>query len=216
MPTENEFMIDFGVSRHTIRNALSTLRAEGLVSSVQGQGTKVISSNMNKPYVERVQSIQDLLVLGQESKRLLLGQKTVSAGEKLAALFRCSEGRKLIEVQMLRKAVCDEKRVLAVLTLWIDILLEKVVARLGDADTAAAEIVAEEYGLEAGSVKQTIESIGMGVREAVYLDARPGDPALKFTREYARDPATAPHLVSESVCDARHAKAVSHFVTVTS
>ena len=214
LPTESEFMVDFGVSRHTIRDALSTLRSDGLVSSVQGQGTRVVSASVNNFYVERVQSIRDLLVLGQESKRVLLDHKSISADKNLAELFQCSEGRKLSEVRLLRKTVCQEEKVLAVLTLWIDILLDRVVARIGDADTAAAEILAEEYGLESGSVKQTIESVGMSEEAAGYLGARPGDPALMFTREYAKDQATAPHMVSKSVCDAKHTKAISHFVTL--
>ncbi|MCY4052577.1 MAG: GntR family transcriptional regulator [Hyphomicrobiales bacterium] len=212
LPTENEFMVEFGVSRHTVRHALSMLRSEGLVSSVQGQGTKVISANIKKLYIEHIQSIGDLIALGQESKRVLLGQKTINADEKLATLFQCSEGRKLSEVKMLRKTVGGEERVLSVLTLWIDILLDKVVERIGDADTAAAEIVAEEYGIEARSVKQTIEAVGMNEEEAGYLGAQPGDPALMFTREYARDQASAPHLVARSVYHAKHTKAVSNFV----
>nr|4EGY_A Chain A, Arabinose metabolism transcriptional repressor [Bacillus subtilis]4EGY_B Chain B, Arabinose metabolism transcriptional repressor [Bacillus subtilis]4EGZ_A Chain A, Arabinose metabolism transcriptional repressor [Bacillus subtilis]4EGZ_B Chain B, Arabinose metabolism transcriptional repressor [Bacillus subtilis]4H0E_A Chain A, Arabinose metabolism transcriptional repressor [Bacillus subtilis]4H0E_B Chain B, Arabinose metabolism transcriptional repressor [Bacillus subtilis]5D4R_A Ch len=41
IPTENELMQQFGVSRHTIRKAIGDLVSQGLLYSVQGGGTFV-------------------------------------------------------------------------------------------------------------------------------------------------------------------------------
>lgn len=43
LPTENELMQQFGVSRHTIRKAIGDLVSQGLLYSVQGGGTFVAS-----------------------------------------------------------------------------------------------------------------------------------------------------------------------------
>ncbi len=56
LPSENELMTAFGVSRITIRQALRDLHNEGLVFSAQGKGTYV-----SKPKaVQNVQRLQGL------------------------------------------------------------------------------------------------------------------------------------------------------------
>lgn len=41
MPSENELVLEFGLSRNTVRRALAALRYEGWVSPVCGRGTYV-------------------------------------------------------------------------------------------------------------------------------------------------------------------------------
>jgi GntR family transcriptional regulator len=41
LPTEPELMVTYDVSRHTVREALALLRADGLVAPRQGAGTYV-------------------------------------------------------------------------------------------------------------------------------------------------------------------------------
>lgn len=44
LPSENELMRDFGVSRNTSRAAIAVLRDEGLVVTVAGRGSYVVSA----------------------------------------------------------------------------------------------------------------------------------------------------------------------------
>lgn len=43
LPTENDLIQDLGVSRTTVREAVTTLKSEGLIESRQGVGVFVIS-----------------------------------------------------------------------------------------------------------------------------------------------------------------------------
>ncbi len=53
LPSENEFSQQFGVSRITVKNALSFLIEEGLIFRVQGKGTFVSPSPLGEPLVYR-------------------------------------------------------------------------------------------------------------------------------------------------------------------
>lgn len=69
LPTEEELAERFTVSRHTVREALRQLRADGLVSSRQGSGTTVMPPQPSTPFnVHRVASIDELIAYATESQ----------------------------------------------------------------------------------------------------------------------------------------------------
>ncbi len=61
LPTEDNLCQRFDVSRHTVREALRSLRSEGFVESRQGAGTTVIRRNAESLYTYSVTSIEELL-----------------------------------------------------------------------------------------------------------------------------------------------------------
>jgi DNA-binding GntR family transcriptional regulator len=69
LPTEGELSERFGVSRHTVREALRQLRADGLVASRQGFGTVVVPPPPSTPFnVHRVASIDELIAYAAASR----------------------------------------------------------------------------------------------------------------------------------------------------
>src|SRR3546814_15580947 len=54
LPTEQEMIAAFGVSRTVVREAIAALRAEGLVASRQGAGVFVVGDKRPRPF--RLQS----------------------------------------------------------------------------------------------------------------------------------------------------------------
>lgn len=60
LPSELSLVERFGVSRHTVREALRHLRDLGLVESRQGKGTIVVKPGGPQVYVHTVNSIADL------------------------------------------------------------------------------------------------------------------------------------------------------------
>jgi DNA-binding GntR family transcriptional regulator len=68
LPSEAALVARFGVSRHTVREALRTLRESGLVSSHQGLGTLVRRPGDNSGYVHQVNTISDLFPVNVETR----------------------------------------------------------------------------------------------------------------------------------------------------
>src|SRR4051812_11155945 len=60
LPTEEELCGKFGVSRHTIREAIRKLKDLGLVSRHQGVGTRVENSDISGRYVLSLGTIPDI------------------------------------------------------------------------------------------------------------------------------------------------------------
>src|SRR5690606_4769618 len=84
LPTEEELAERFTVSRHTVREALRQLRADGLVSSRQGSGTTVMPPPASTPFnVHRVASIDELIAYAAESRYAIDRSDFVESGDGL-------------------------------------------------------------------------------------------------------------------------------------
>jgi GntR family transcriptional regulator len=213
LPTENELMRAYGVSRHTVRAAVQDLKSRGIVSSQRGQGSKVIAAQERKGFVETIQSIDELITFGQATRRVLIDQDTVEADAALAELFGCSPGRRFAQARMLRQTLEPDPQTIALVTLWLDALLEPVIAEFEEVQKSAAEIIRNRYGYATTSVVQTIAADHLNAENARALGAEAGDPALVVTRVYTSAVEAEPFLVARSVCKATAFRVVSKFTT---
>ena len=64
LPSEHELMKDFGVSRITVRKAVSELAAEGLVYSIHGKGTFVAEKRIKRTLGKLLGYIEELEIDG--------------------------------------------------------------------------------------------------------------------------------------------------------
>lgn len=212
IPTESELMRAFGVSRNTVRTAVQHLKQRGILSSRQGQGSKVINNQRQGAFIETIQSIDELVTFGQETQRDLIARRSVDADEDLARKFKCTIGRRFAEARMLRKTIGQTPRTIALVTLWMDILIEPVIDSLATIRKSAAEIIADEYGYKPMSVTQTVEAGLLNDTDAVALDVPFGSPSLIIERSYHAEIDAEPYLVARSVCRSDAIKIASTFM----
>jgi DNA-binding GntR family transcriptional regulator len=97
LPTEAELRERFGVSRHTVREALRQLRDEGLVTSRQGAGTTVINPDASKRFVHEVDSIADLIAYAEEMRIQVDSSVMVTAYAELASKLECPVGQRWLK-----------------------------------------------------------------------------------------------------------------------
>lgn len=211
LPTENDLMRAYGVSRHTVRVAVQDLKSRGIVASRQGQGSTVISATGQAAFAEKIQSIDQLIAFGHETRRELLSREIVEADAETAAQFGCEPGRRLVKARMLRRSL-DGDRKIALVTLWMNALLDDVVSELAEVQRSAAEIIRERFGLNTNVVEQTISADRLDDDTAAFIDAEPGSPALVVTRAYFETRGGEPFLLARSICRADAFRVVSTFV----
>ena len=211
LPTENALMRAFGVSRATVRKATSSLNARGIVSSRQGQGSKIISQERPSRFVAKIQSVEELFAYARASNREFIGSRRIEADGFLAEQFRCAEGKRLLEVQLLRRDTGKDARPLVFATIWTDALFENVVSDLQANDRPVAELILDRFGYDFQQVVQVTSAAPLSADEAKMLERVPGQPALVFLRRYSARPGLPPHLVSRSTSHWGDVQMVSHF-----
>jgi DNA-binding GntR family transcriptional regulator len=99
LPTELSLCERFGVSRHTVREALRQLRLDGLISSRRGSGTTVMLPSPTGFNVHRVGSIDDLIAYGASSKYHVERSDLVVADEQLAHELEVPPGKRWLRLE---------------------------------------------------------------------------------------------------------------------
>jgi GntR family transcriptional regulator len=183
LPTEMELCRQYGISRHTVREALRQLRDAGLISRRRRVGTEVVARTPKPSYRQPTNSIGDLLQYAEETQLSILEMKEVSCDAALAELLECREGARWVRVNSLR-AVPGDTRPVCMTTAYVDAKipdLEKHLERLSGPISAMLE---REYGIRIARIEQSIQAVRLGKRQAKLLRAVDGGPALRAIRKY--------------------------------
>ncbi|MBU2289373.1 MAG: GntR family transcriptional regulator, partial [Gammaproteobacteria bacterium] len=103
LPTEDAIASRYGVSRHTVRQALRELKEEGLISSHPGIGTRVRSPSESPRVFGGINTIGDLLQFAESTEMRVLGRREIVADAAFAAQYQCKPGQVWFEISLLRK-----------------------------------------------------------------------------------------------------------------
>lgn len=96
LPTEAGLATRFGVNRHTVRRALSTLVDDGLVRTRRGAGAFVAARPTDYPLGKRVRFHENLLRAGRSPGRKMLMSEARIAGEVEAQMLDLAAGAQVL------------------------------------------------------------------------------------------------------------------------
>jgi GntR family transcriptional regulator len=183
LPTEGELQSRFGVSRHTVREALRQLKDEGLISSRQGAGTTVVSRVRPKRFVHEVASINDLIAHAQELKYEVDSSAMVVADAELAQRLGCEEGERWLRIEGFRHPEGDPAPVA-----WTEAFIRSefagVALFLGRRPGPIYLWIEEMYGTSVEEVEQVLYGREIFETAAEGLGVEPGHPGVEVKRTY--------------------------------
>src|SRR6516165_12831146 len=84
LPTENDLIERFGVSRPTVRRAVQNLVARGLVEIQRGKGTYVSRPKITQELTALSGFVEDMQALGRHPTARLIDQQLVTADRMVA------------------------------------------------------------------------------------------------------------------------------------
>lgn len=101
--TEPELAVDLGVSRGTLRRALTTLIHEGLLKQVQGRGTFVTSTLIEPAIAQKLSSLsEDFASQGIEVATTVIASELIEAPRPVASLLDVAPGQRVLRLARLR------------------------------------------------------------------------------------------------------------------
>lgn len=197
LPSESELSSHYSASRVTVRRALETLRAEGLVESRQGFGW-LVSADPLPQDLSRLGTIDaQLAAAGIPSERRVLSFGFVDAPERVQELLG---ERTALAVRRLHLA---DGQPFALVDVWCP---ERLGADLSRSDVERASFL-EQLPVRVGGAAQSIGAAAAEADEAELLEIPPASPVLVAER-VTRDVDGMAVLVSRQVFPAHRTRFV--------
>lgn len=183
LPGEHELRGLYGVSRHTIREALRLLEEHGLISRAKGVGTVVVSSEVGQAYVQSLRSVDDILQYPADTAFVPSEETEELVDALLSRRLGIGQGTQWARFGGLRRRTDDGQPIC-----WTDVYIpmhfRHVGAGIGQNGRPVYETVVEALG----DVVQEIEvDIGAGVLPgpmAAMLGVEAGSPSVSVIRRY--------------------------------
>jgi GntR family transcriptional regulator len=104
VPSESQLMERFGVSRVTVRRALSELKLHGLVRSIQGQGTFVCAPRIEQELSALTGFVEDMLEINFRPSARVVKIEEVLADEKISRMLKLPDSAPVKYIERVRLA----------------------------------------------------------------------------------------------------------------
>jgi GntR family transcriptional regulator len=186
LPSEREFCETFEISRITVRKALDSLEAEGLIQTTKGIGTFV----SEKKYLEKwsgfpIGFTDSLARQGFRVETQVLALETISAADKISKELELSPGTFVLFIHRLR-FIAQEPILLV--SSYLPKHLVPEIEKNDFTHKSLYQVLREDYDLKLDKVKRGIEAVAATEEEAHLLQVQPGAPLLQIeSTSYAPD-----------------------------
>ncbi len=178
MPTEEEMRQEFGVSRVTIRRALSELEAEGLIQRRRGSGTyptEQVSISESRANISGL--YENIITLGLNAKAKLVTFETITATKSLKLIDKRFSGS-VLHIERVRAL---NKEPFSFMTSYIPGDLAKLFKKT-EIDNQPLLMTMELAGIEPTTAEQSVSATVAGPRVAAALKVPVGSPLIIMKR----------------------------------
>ena len=182
LPTELELCRQFSVSRITVRAALSTLQARGVINRKAGVGTRVQAAPPRAGFMHVGNSIDDILQFTRGLAFHTIEVAEVVADAVLEDQLGVTAGEAFVRVTGVRRSASGPPTVLS--QHYVPALHAGVVEAMDGYEASLAEFLAERRGDTVNEVWQAMDATRLSARAARWLEARSGSACLRSMRRY--------------------------------
>lgn len=179
LPSETELAAQYAVSRGTVRQAVATLTAEGLIGSRQGARRVVLASRRSQSFAELRSFAQWARAMGREATGRVVEQELRPATNEDAVRLQLPEGTDVLHV--LRVRGLDGEPVLLERTVYAD-WIAPAVRSLEPECASVTQRLFEDTGLVFAYGEHIIDAVAAGAQDADLLGIRRTSPLLRVRR----------------------------------
>lgn len=179
LPSEQEIVEHFGVSRMTGRQALKSLRDLGVTYSVRGKGTFVSGIKLEKDLRQVTSFTEEMKARGFRPKSKVISFGLVKADEETLNALQLKSPENVISLRRIRFAN----------TLPMGIEWSRIPQRMCpdllktfDPQASLYETLAQRYGIKMAIADEIVEAGLARAEEARLLDIAAKTPVFLFTR----------------------------------
>lgn len=195
LPPEAELCSTYGVSRITVRRAITDLVEEGVLFSQQGKGSYV-RENKEKRELISVGSFSDITTAsGKTPSSQILSNVIMEAGEKFAGVFKIQPNDRMLKLH--RILFIDDQPFIIELSYFPLQLLPDLEKHIGESPSTY-QILKRRYGMEPAYSEKTLEVVLATEQEANIFGCDRGAPLYRIDKT-SYEPKGRPFHYSQSL-----------------
>ena len=179
IPSENQLMRVYGVSRNTAKKALDDLVQEGALFRVQGKGTFVAKPKLEQSLSGFYSFSRVMRERGIPARDIILSVETEEVRASVARRLSIDPGEPVIALRRLR---CMQEEPIIFETSHIPQRLAPRLSAAGLHDRSLYDLLQADYGIVVAKAKESLEPVLVRDYESRYLHVRAGCPALLLDR----------------------------------
>lgn len=177
IPSEQELMTLFDVSRITVRRAINELEKEGYLYKVQGKGTYVKGDQNGQDLISITSCTQDVEQQGMKATRKVLACQTMPADKTRQRRLKLAEND---QVFFLSRIYYADGVPINYTRTYLPCKLFEGLDKHDFSRESLYETLEKSYGVRLSRAKRTVEAILAHDEVAEYLEVQPGVPLLLF------------------------------------
>lgn len=154
LPSERELSDRMGISRMTVRQAISYLVSEGLLVSHQGVGTFVAEPKLVHNTLNLLGFTEEMTRQGEHVTSQVLEQEVVSASRQVAGHLQLADGGEVVKIVRLRRV---NSVPLLLETSFVPLALCPGLENADLADQSLYALMASEYHIQLQRSSQSLE-----------------------------------------------------------
>ncbi len=179
LPSEREFCEEYGISRMTVRQAISDLVKEGLLYRERGKGTYVASPKIEQGLTKLTSFTEDMLNRNVKPGVRLVELKQIKADEHLEKILQVEPGTLLHELSRVRLA---DDEPMAIERVYVPVHFYPALSAEQVAHGSLYEVLRKEAHLTIHEAVQSIEATLAGPHEAELLNIKPKSAVMLMKR----------------------------------
>jgi len=183
LPTEHALCRRHRVSRFTVREAIRTLSAAGLVRRKPRAGTVVTALPDEPRYSHSIASLRDLFQYAHSTHFHYVSIGRVDLSRAQAHALGAHPGESWICALALRRERRGDKP-FGVTRLYLNPVLKGIERRLRGAGDPVYALIERDFGVRIDRVEQVITGVALNAEDAAHLGVPPDAPGLAIRRSY--------------------------------
>lgn len=179
MASETELQERFGVSRITVRQALSELQKEGFIFRVHGKGTFVAKPKPRQDVTSLQGLAESLSAAGHQVINRVRSVRTLPADELVASRLQLAPGTEVMAIERLRLI---NRAPISVEITYLPASLGKRVAKADLITRDLFSIIENDCGVALGHAQLTIDAVAATAEFAAALEVAADSPLMRIER----------------------------------
>jgi GntR family transcriptional regulator len=179
LPTEDELLRRFEVSRITVRRAIQNLVQRGLLEIRRGRGTFVLEPRIEAELTKLSGFVEDMNAAGRRASARVLSQGVVSATARIAERLQLGRGTRVMRIERVRLA--DDLPVSFDQT-YLPLALGRKIVRNDLRMHPIFTLLEEQYGVPLLEADYALEAVAASKVVADALQVTVGTPIFQIER----------------------------------